>query len=66
MIDVRAGGVEKMNGERRWRAVELRSTTVKGRVGRENIAGADRTLETDEWKQKATRQEGRSRSRLIR
>lgn len=61
---MRAEGVEKMNGQRRWREIELRSTEVKGRVG--NVAGADRTLEKDWWKQKAARQEGKSRSWLIR
>lgn len=56
---MRAEGKEKMNRQRR-------TTKVKGRAASENIARADRTFEKDWWKQKAIRQEGRSRSRLIR
>jgi len=40
---VRTEGGENMNGQRRWRAIELRSRKVMGRVGREIRAGADRT-----------------------
>lgn len=64
-IDVIAEGVEKMNGTEgdgeRWspEAQRERGESGEGKT-------ADRTSETDGWKRKATRQEGRSRSRLIR
>lgn len=61
-IDVRARERRVGGGQTRWRAVELRSRKVTGRVGRGNAAGADRTSERDGRK----RQEARSRSRLIR